>query len=216
MPTRVNRLCASRCDPGRATAVVVLVVLGVALLGSLLGYLVLQGPDDPAASPHSTSGLTVAASQTSGPDPPVATSSDDAAVSTSQAAPASTVSPRDACTTDEPLAPPFLLDGTPPGTPNVKLSSGGDIVAWGVGTEQEVRQFLGVTISADLIDSSMEPFRSAAIDIGVIPVGDDDTGDILLDVRDNVTGCIRRYSVGPGVRVQAARSYAAAWLAAPR
>lgn len=115
-----------------------------------------------------------------------------------------------------PLTPPTLSDGSAPTDLRVTPTTGSESIAeWGDPTRNAVRQFLGAPVSDDLIDSARGTanfLASARHEIAIVPVGDPPTGTILLDVLDTEDGCLRRYSVGPGLELAEALSLGESWL----
>jgi hypothetical protein len=117
-----------------------------------------------------------------------------------------------------PLTPPSLVDGTPPGEPVVEEQEGARFVRWGPSDSPfSVLQSLGSPIDVSWLDDALE--RGRAITAGdwqatTVAVGDPPISYITIYLRDTASGCVRGYSVGPGLFSDQAEALAQNWITA--
>lgn len=110
---------------------------------------------------------------------------------------------------ESPVAPPSLVDGSPPGEASVD----GEVFTWGE-SANAVRQVLA--------EQPFGSFDEVAAEVGVVhrndygavavEVGDGAIGQIAILIRDDRSGCVRWYSVGPGVEPSVANGLAQQWV----
>jgi hypothetical protein len=171
------------------------------------------------AWPRSETDPVRVATETVAP-PPVLT---DSASTTTEPVPATTAPATavTAATADceaTPLTPPSLVDGTPSGEPVVEEQDGARIVRWGASDSPfSVSQSLGSPIDVSWLDDALESGR--AITAGdwqatTVAVGDPPISGITIYLRDIASGCVRVYSVGPGLFSDQAEALAQNWITA--
>ena len=120
--------------------------------------------------------------------------------------------------TSEPLKPPSLVDGSSPGDGVVTEQAGGRLVRWGDSDSPfAVTQGLGFPVDVSYIDYAIENER--VITAGdwqatTVAVGDPPISGITIFLRDVTDGCVRTYTVGPGLYSDEVSTLAEEWVAA--
>ena len=116
----------------------------------------------------------------------------------------------------EPFTPPTLADGTTPGEASIDADANGRAARWGaIDALNRVVQILDTAVDPESVDAAVaagRAFVAGRFQAAVLAVGDPPLGSIAIFLRDLEGGCLRLYSVGPGLLDEDADRIARAWV----
>ena len=152
---------------------------------------------------------------------PASTDVSTTVVSTAPATPTS-ISPSippaddlDACV-NQPVSPPVLPDGAAPTVEVADRPTDPTSVRWDGSTPTAtVTQLLGTYWDGSYfatVGFGSQYAYNGSFEAAVLPVGDPPNGLITIDVARFGDGCVRHYSIGPGVELEEAVDFAHTWI----